>query len=404
MAVSVGVTALCLSAAPVAAEEEKKSIDEQVQELMAKIVDVNAMVATTYTYSFNKPTSDFLPYLIINKDDNTLALYDAFLQISRNREDEDFGFTLNMDFGETARFTGADWDGSGAIGDSGEEDNFFELREAYGTYKVPWGGIKVKAGKFVTLLGYEVLMTNTAYNPNVTHSYMFGQIPFTHVGVLANAPLGEMAWVDVGVVNGWDNAVDNNNSPSLLAGLGFKPLDVLGFYLAGIYGPELCGQDSTKCTGLPPAGAGSKRGAVTLNATFTAPEETGLALAIDSLYANESDALPDGDVPFAESASWYGLAGYVMWAPPFEEVEGLTLNLRAEVICDPDGYRNPNGSPGVGPQTIFEITPTIGYAFAEHFLARLEYRYDHSNKQAYQTEDTFRSFDNTLTAEFIVAF
>jgi hypothetical protein len=397
-------------AAPVAAEEEaKKSLDEQVQDIMAKLVDVNAMVATTYTYSFNKPASDFLPYLVINKDDNTLALYDAFLQISRNREDEDFGFTVNMDFGETARFTGSDWDGSGAVGDSGEEDNFFELREAYGTYKVPWGGLKVKAGKFVTLLGYEVLMTNTAYNPNITHSYMFGQIPFTHVGALVNAGLGEMAWADVGIVNGWDNAVDNNNSPSFLAGLGFKPLDMLGFYLAGIYGPELCGQASTKCTGLAPAGAGSKRGAVTLNATFTFPEETGLGLAIDTLYANESDALPQSsDDPtvalFDESASWYGLAGYVMWAPPFEEVEGLTLNLRAEVMGDPDGYRNPNGSPGVGPQTIFEITPTIGYAINEHILARLEYRYDHSNKQAYEDDDGFRSFDNTLTAEFLVAF
>src|SRR6185295_11609030 len=91
---------------------------DQVKEMLNKFIDINAMVATTFTYNTNEPFSGFDNYNVINKKDDSFVLYDAFLQISRNRADEDFGFTVNMDFGETAKFTASDWDGSGTIGDS----------------------------------------------------------------------------------------------------------------------------------------------------------------------------------------------------------------------------------------------------------------------------------------------
>jgi len=415
----VAVAALALLASPGFAQvglepgkadppEDKislENLDAQMKEMLARLVDINVMVATTYTYAFNKPQSDFLPYLPINKDDNTIALYDGFFQVSRHREDEDFGFTFNMDIGETAQYAGSDWDGDGAT-----QGEFIEVREFYGTYKLPFGGIKLKVGKFVSLLGYEVLMTNTAYNPTVTLNYLFMNVPYTNTGLMANIPLGEIASLDVAVVNGWDNVVDNNDAKSLLMGIGAAPIEGMTTYLAGIYGSEVCGQASTKCTALPAAGAGSKRGAVTWNVAYALPEETGLSLAVDSLYANESNVLPDPNTGamWAESASWYGAAGYVMWALPWEEVDGLSLNLRATWFGDPDGYRNPTGTTNpdvVGtPLTIWEISPTVAYSFNEHVLARLEYRHDSANKLAFEKESGYASIANTLTAEFIVAF
>lgn len=418
----VAVTALALcastSSAQVGLEPGKadapedpislKDLDASVKEMLNKFVDINVMAATTYTYAFNNPASDFLPYLPINKDDNTIALYDGFFQVSRHREDEDFGFTFNLDIGETARFAGADWNGDGSI-----EGEYIEPREFFGTYKLPWGGIKLKVGKFVSLLGYEVLMTNTAYNPTVTLSYLFMNVPYTNTGLLANIPLGEIASLDVAVVNGWDNVVDNNDAKSLLMGIGAAPMEGMTTYLAGIYGSEVCGQASTKCnattTTLPTAGAGSKRGAVTWNVGYTLPEETGLGIAVDSLYANESDVLPDGmGAQFADSAAWYGAAGYLMWTAPFEEVDGLMINLRATWFGDPDGYRNPTGTTNpdvVGtPVTVWEISPTIGYKFNDNVLARLEYRYDSANKDTFEDGSGYASSANTLTAEFIVAF
>lgn len=409
-------TAVCAALAAVlfvAARAGAEGEVDQVKETVAKFIDVNAMVATTYTYGFNNPASNTLNYEVINKNNDTFALYDAFLQFARNREDEDFGFTVNMDFGETAKYTGSDWDGSGGTdGSNSEEGNAFELREAYGTYKLPWGGIKLKVGKMITLLGYEVLMTNTAFNPNISHSILFGYaINFTDLGLMFNVPLGEMAWLDIGVVNGWDNAVDNNHQKTLLMGVGLKPADIATFYLAGSYGGEQNGQYASNCAAPPCAGAGSKRGVVTLNGTVTPIE--GLSFIMDSVYGNESNLLPDSNGnPFTEAAQWYGLVGYVTWAPGLEPVEGLSLNLRAEVFDDVNGARLTGSSGAFTPnpalnglaQTVIEVTPTVAYQFSPNILARLEYRYDTSDKLAYQTDNGYSKIANTLAAEVLVAF
>lgn len=415
IAAGVAIAALLVSATGVRAEDEGTKLADEAKEYINKFVDINALVATTYTWAHNNPPSNVptaagnvsLPYLAINKNNNTFSLYDGWFQVSRNRADEDFGFVFSMDFGQTAQYAGADWNGDGST-----EGDFVEVREFYGIWKTGFQDITVKAGKFVSLLGYEILLTNTAYNPTVTLSYLFMNVPYTNTGLLAHMPLGEIATIDLAVVNGWDNVVDNNNQKSFMMGLGATPAEGLTMYLAGIYGAENCGQASSSCTALPPAGAGSHRGAVTLNATYTFPEETGLALAVDSLYANDSNVLPDPVTgqPFSAAASWYGAAGYIMWNIPVEELKGLFFNVRGEVINDPDGYRNPNGTvnPAVvgTPQTIYEFSPTLGYKISDNILTRFEYRFDSSDKFGFAKSqaDTFSKTANTISAEVIVAF
>jgi len=187
--------------------------------------------------------------------------------------------------------------------------------------------------------------------------------------------------------------------------------DVLTFYLAGTYGSETNGQAKT-CSGIPcpGAGAGAKRGVVTLNGTVTPIE--GLSFIVDSVYGNESNILPDpitGD-PNSAAASWYGLVGYVTWAPGFDPVPGFQFALRAEVFDDVDGARNPTGTvnPAVigTPQTVEEVTGTISYVFSPNIVTRLEYRYDHSDKFAYEKDlaDSYSKTANTITAELILAF
>jgi hypothetical protein len=62
----------------------------------------------------------------------------------------------------------------------------FDLQEAYLSYKIPVGsGLTVKAGKFVTLLGYEVV--ESPNNLNFSRSFLFTfATPLTHVGALAS--------------------------------------------------------------------------------------------------------------------------------------------------------------------------------------------------------------------------
>ena len=77
-------------------------------------------------------------------------------------------------------------------------DNQFDLNQAYVDVNVPLGkGLRVRAGKFVTLLGQEVI--NPIGNALYSHSYLFGYaIPFTHTGVLGTYALSDKVttWLD----------------------------------------------------------------------------------------------------------------------------------------------------------------------------------------------------------------
>src|SRR5262245_31788136 len=103
----------------------------------------------------------------------------------------------------------------------GDDDQFafrntpyFDLQEAYGAYKIPVGsGLTLKAGKFVTLLGYEVI--ESPNNLNFSRGYLFAfSTPFTHVGALAAYAPVDWLSVTAGTVVGWDVARDNNSAMS----------------------------------------------------------------------------------------------------------------------------------------------------------------------------------------------
>src|SRR5437870_1074276 len=92
-----------------------------------------------------------------------------------------------------------------------------DLQEAYGSYQIPIGeGHTVKAGKFVTLLGYEVI--ESPNNLNFSRSFLFSfAIPLTHVGALLSyAPLPWLS-LTAGPGVGWGVARGNN---SRLSGMG----------------------------------------------------------------------------------------------------------------------------------------------------------------------------------------
>src|SRR4029434_4956343 len=90
----------------------------------------------------------------------------------------------------------------------------FDLLEAYGSGLIPLGsGLTLKAGKFVTLLGYEVI--ESPNDLNFSRSFLFTfATPLTHVGALLTYQ--PLAWLSLtaGTVVGWDVARDNNSAMS----------------------------------------------------------------------------------------------------------------------------------------------------------------------------------------------
>ena len=79
-------------------------------------------------------------------------------------------------------------------------DPWFDLQEAYISARVPIGeGPVIKVGKFVTLLGSEVIESPS--NLNYSRGYLFTlAIPLTHTGVLASYSFTDWLSVQGGIV------------------------------------------------------------------------------------------------------------------------------------------------------------------------------------------------------------
>ncbi len=364
---------------------EDKMSQQQTAASQAVGIDMHALMMVDYNANFNNPGTDGPSQGNIggtfvngfNYKSNTFDVRDAAIFLGRNKDDESFGFNLNVDFGTTANVEQARW-GNGA-NDSKENlcgnggDCFVEVREAFITYKTPLtipganAPISLKGGKFVTLLGYEIIPTYSAFNPNISTDMLFNlAVPYTNTGLLAHVPIIDQVALDAGIVNGWDNVADNNNEKTFMGGLGITPSDAISIYIAGTYG----GESNPIANGGD--GAGSQRGVMTANASWKVIDQ--LTLAVDSAYGSQTSSTVPGKTGH-HTANWYGMAGYAIVTP----MDKMQLALRAEWFEDQDGTQT-----GVA-QTMWELTPTFQYALADHLTFRTEYRHNESNKNYFTT-------------------
>ena len=150
-----------------------------------------------------------------------------------------FGFGLTVTAGRDAQK-------NHSLGIFRDEDDAFPFRntalvdvqEAYVSVRIPVGsGLIVRAGKWASLLGYEVI--ESPNNLNFSRGYLFNFAgPFTHTGVVANYSPAEWITLYAGVATGSDTTDDNNERPmgGLLVAL--TPLADLSIITGSLFGPE----------------------------------------------------------------------------------------------------------------------------------------------------------------------
>ena len=230
-----------------------------------------------------------------------------------------FGFGLVLTGGEDPQFNHAI--GIFRTADQAPTDtDKVDLQEAYLSYKIPLGqGLTLKAGKFVTLLGYEVI--ESPNNLNFSRSLLFDfATPLTHVGMLGSYPLTDTLSATAGLVLGWDVANDRNHAPSGTGQLTYTGIKDLSTSVNFIVGPERNG-DATNL-----------RWVVDLVASYSGLSKTTLAANFD--YGQEADAASGGG-----SAGWWGLAGYAA----YDWTAKLRTAIRLEYFRDEDGFRTGSG-------------------------------------------------------------
>jgi len=314
-------------------------------------------------------------------DVNELRLYDldngwsfnmAEFSIKKDPSDRyPFGFGLVATGGQDAQKNHA----LGIF--RGSDDQFpfrntprYDLEEAYGSYKIPVGsGLTLKAGKFVTLLGYEVI--ESPNNLNFSRGFLFSfAIPLTHVGALASYQVTEWLGITAGPVVGWDVAKDNNGRMSATGQFAFTPpIKDLAVNLNWITGPEQAGNDRKTRTVLD------------LTGNYTAIKNLTLGLNVD--YGRETDeaSLAASATRKDTDARWWGWAGYAA----YDWTEKIRTALRLEFFKDADGVRTAAIAPGTS-VGLYDVTATLQYKIWKGLVGRLEYRHDDADRKVFSIQ------------------
>jgi hypothetical protein len=271
----------------------------------------------------------------------------------------------------------------------------FDVPQAYVDVNVPVGnGLKIRAGKFVTLMGYETIDPRT--NPFYSHSYLFSAIPFTHFGVLGSYQINEQLGTTVGVTRGWDMFTEDNNGCAIdvIGQVVYTPSKSIKAVFNYSVGPENFGD------------TGHYRVAANPILYWQVTEQ--MLFGVEGLYiydggynGSPGDTGHYGDV--------WGVALY----GSYKINDMFTVNARAEkahTYLGSFGGIDIDSFGGVPTLNMYEftlgvtITPLPNDQYFKGFMIRPEVRYDWCEDDIYQTSDGGFQDQLTFGADLIFQF
>jgi len=347
-------------AAPVFAEDAKPAAPVVSADDIKKALGISFYVQGGYTYNGNASngaTQDSVNDLrVFDHDANSFTLDLAQILISKDTPTPgNVGYRIKLSTGETAKWIHARGMSGAALNQpqSGEGTDTFDVTEAYVSYVSPIGsGLRFDLGKMVTYFGAEVI--EAIDNPNYSRSFLFNYaVPFTHTGLKMSYGITDTLSASLYVVNGWDNAEDNNSGKSVGVSIGYAPSDIFSGNVNYMIGPE---QDNNNH---------DNRQLLDLIATIKPVKPLSFILNYD--YANEQNAVPSG------TAKWSGFAGIVK----YDFNDTYSLSLRGEEFDDPQGFRTGTE------QSLTEWTVTPEIRIPGGLIIRPEYRHDTSNEKSF---------------------
>jgi hypothetical protein len=337
-----------------AAKVSAAPVGDGVMRVAGGDINVTGFIDTSINWNFQNPEPNAggnSTLRSFDRDANTFDLNNIQFEFSRPApEAGGVGFNSVFMYGSDAQVA----ESSGFLGGTDE----FSIQQAYIDINLPniGSGLTVLAGKFATLQGAEVIENHL--NWNSSRSLAFNNaIPFTHTGVRALYDFldGEITTA-FGLVNGWDNAIDNNDIKDIETRIGWNPADTFSTSVGFMVGSQQDGDRE------------NQRGIVDVIVNWTPfPEDMPeLEVMLNYDYGWEEDVLDD-----TTTSDWHAYALYAKYAL----YDWLTLAARFEQFMDDDGVRT-----GLGRyHGLWEMTYTADIQLYDNLLTRLEYRHDHAN-------------------------
>jgi len=336
-------------------------------------ITLNGFVSSWYSYNFNRPPNGSNAFRVFDVDDNTFQVGGGELvaqhAVSKSR---DAGFRVDLAVGSSIPKVSA---ASGLFRDpvTGVAQDI-DLQQAFASYVAPVGsGLRLGAGKFVTHCGMEVIEGYDGWNDQATRSFLFGYaIPFTHTGIRADYAFGPTFAATAMLVNGWDDAKDNNRAKTGGVQLALTPSPALALLVNGLVGAERPDNNHDVRS--------------LLDVVFTA-KASKLSLGLNGDLGREQ--MPAGD-----DDTWSGLAGYARWQPS----QRFALAMRGEVFDDPQGVRT-----GAA-QTLAEGTLTPELRVTPRLILRGDLRVDHSNHDVFPSHADLKDTQTTILVNLLASF
>ena len=353
-------------------------------------ITTNGFLSLSYGYNTNQPDSRQNQFRVFDFNDNEPQLDMAQLVIQRAIEKPNqFGFRFNLIAGSGVPEVTAAY---GLLRDRRTGiAHHVDIPEFYLSYIAPLGkGLRFDAGKFATHMGSEVIGGYDGYNDEFSRGFLFGfGLPFTHSGVKATYPFTSKISGMLLVTNGWDEFQRFNHGYSVGGQVTITPTKTTALYFNFIHGPDRPKNDY------------DQRSAYELVGSWKTTSK--LNLGLDALYAHEENGVCPG-----HDAIWKSVAGYAKYymTKPF------SLAFRGEVFNDGGGTRT-----GVQ-QTLLGYTLTPEYDMAAKFsnidrrlkkldgkfVVRGEVRLDLSDKDVFQSRNTFVDHQFTSAINLIYLF
>jgi hypothetical protein len=272
----------------------------------------------------------------------------------------------------------------------------FNLQQAFLTFPCPITGAALSLGKFVTPFGYEVVEAKDNYN--ISRGLLFGYtVPFSHTGVKADKGFMDGKYTaTLGLVNGWDNMQDNNESKTGIAQFGTTVLPKTSILVGGAYGAEQA---------TPAAGAQSTQGngrtLVDVIVKMTPIDPLTLVANYDVGQEKMNDPA-NLNTQMSITRSYQGLGLHAN----YQLNDMLSVAGRWETLDD-------DGDGSTLAEQVLRSETLTAQAKKDGVIYRLEYRTDHStyknkatNEYAFQGDmgEYNRTSQSTIGAQVIVAF
>jgi hypothetical protein len=246
--VSLASLSLADSTPDASAKDTKKMVQNNFVETAQKGIKLSGYVDAGYSYNFtgsgNYSTVDsrFGSDTAQRGDFQLYAVKIALEKALSSENKAQAGFRADVMIGEDANYLadraypnsnstvqGASV-GTGGPSNADSNSNALFLEQAYVSIRAPVGnGWDFKAGKFVSILGYEVI--ERPANMNTTYGILFNQMPLYYTGLLSSYKFDDYIDAKLGVVNGSNS--DNNTTLNPNVGDGVAVLAALNITAPG---------------------------------------------------------------------------------------------------------------------------------------------------------------------------